>query len=94
MPAALELRGFGLAHRRSGGEDVLLQDVDLALEEHGFYVLVGSSGGGKSSLLRVLAGLQPPTRGETRATPGKTLKNREFCLELGPKTRQFSRNLA
>jgi len=60
MPAALELRGFGLAHRRPGGEDVLLQDVDLALEEHGFYVLVGTSGGGKSSLLRVLAGLVEP----------------------------------
>lgn len=51
------MRGFGLAHRRPGGEDVLLEGVDLTLPQDGFYVLVGTSGGGKSSLLHVLAGL-------------------------------------
>jgi phospholipid/cholesterol/gamma-HCH transport system ATP-binding protein len=55
--AALAFRKFGLAHRRPGSEDVLLADVDLDLPAHGFYLLVGASGGGKSSLLRVLAGL-------------------------------------
>jgi putative ABC transport system ATP-binding protein len=57
MTAALQFRKFGLAHRRPGGEDVLLADVDLELSEHGFYLFVGASGGGKSSLLRILAGL-------------------------------------
>ncbi|MBL9080105.1 MAG: ABC transporter permease [Planctomycetes bacterium] len=56
MAAALEFRGFGLAHRRPDGEQVLLAGVDLQLAA-GFYLLVGRSGGGKSSLLRVLAGL-------------------------------------
>ncbi|MBL8750165.1 MAG: ABC transporter permease [Planctomycetes bacterium] len=54
---ALEFRGFGLAHRRPGVEDVLLADVDLTLAEGRFYLFVGASGGGKSSVLRVLAGL-------------------------------------
>lgn len=36
---------------------MLLEHVDLALASGGFYVFVGTSGGGKSSLLRVLAGL-------------------------------------
>jgi ABC-type multidrug transport system ATPase subunit/ABC-type transporter Mla maintaining outer membrane lipid asymmetry permease subunit MlaE len=57
MTPALVFRKFGLAHRRPGGDDVLLADVDLELAQHGFYVFVGASGGGKSSLLRILAGL-------------------------------------
>lgn len=57
MTAALQFRKFGLAHRRNDGEDVLLADVDLELQEHGFFLFVGASGGGKSSLLRILAGL-------------------------------------
>jgi ABC-type multidrug transport system ATPase subunit/ABC-type transporter Mla maintaining outer membrane lipid asymmetry permease subunit MlaE len=57
MTPALVFRKFGLAHRRPGGDDVLLADVDLELPQHGFYLFVGASGGGKSSLLRILAGL-------------------------------------
>ena len=53
MAAALVFRDFGLAHRRPGGDEVLLEGVDLTLERHRFYLLVGTSGGGKSSLLRV-----------------------------------------
>ena len=66
MDPALQLRGFGLAHRRSGAEELLLEHVDLELRQGGFFVFVGTSGGGKSSLLRVLAGLtesrEPPPR--------------------------------
>jgi len=57
MSDALVFRNFGLAHRRMGGEEALLSGVDLSLPKGGFYVLVGTSGGGKSSLLRILAGL-------------------------------------
>lgn len=57
MRTALEFRRFGLAHRRPGVEEVLLAGVDLVVPEHGFYLFVGASGGGKSSLLRILAGL-------------------------------------
>lgn len=57
MGPALQFRDFGLAHRRPGVEDVLLADVDLTIAEHAFVLFVGASGGGKSSLLRILAGL-------------------------------------
>lgn len=57
MTAAFEFRDFGLAHPRPEGPDVLFQGANLVLAEHGFHLFVGTSGGGKSSLLRLLAGL-------------------------------------
>ncbi len=57
MQPALEFRGFGLAHPRPEGAEVLFEGASLTLVEHGFYLFVGTSGGGKSSLLRLLAGL-------------------------------------
>lgn len=65
-------RGFTLAHRRGEGEVVLLQDATLDVPAGGFYLLVGESGGGKSTLLRLCAGLLeareplPRTNGEFR----------------------------
>ncbi|MGE3173278.1 MAG: ABC transporter permease [Planctomycetota bacterium] len=65
-------RGFTLAHRRGDGEEVLLQDVTLEVPAGAFYLLVGASGGGKSSLVRLCAGLVeareplPRTAGEFR----------------------------
>ncbi len=57
MSDALVFRNFGLAHRHAGGEEVLLDAVNLTLPRNGFFVFIGTSGGGKSSLLRILAGL-------------------------------------
>ena len=45
MSEALVFRNFGLAHRRPGGEEVLLEGVDLTLPGNGFFVLIGTSGG-------------------------------------------------
>ena len=54
------LRSFSLAHRREGGEDLLLDGATLDVPRGGFYLLVGQSGGGKSSLVRLCAGLYDP----------------------------------
>jgi len=54
---ALALEGFELAHRRRGGDLVLLRGVDLEVPAGGFYLLIGESGSGKSSVLRLLTGL-------------------------------------
>lgn len=43
-----------------------LQDIDLTLRRGSRVALVGASGGGKSTLLRVLAGLYAPQSGELR----------------------------
>ncbi|BBL83357.1 ABC transporter ATP-binding protein (plasmid) [Thermus thermophilus] len=44
----------------------VLRGVDLALREGEIVALLGRSGGGKSTLLRILAGLIPPEEGEVR----------------------------
>ncbi len=49
----LELRDFGLAHRSGRGSGWLLEHVSLALPRGSFFLLCGTSGGGKSSLLRL-----------------------------------------
>ncbi len=43
--------------------EVHLADIDLAFEKGGFYVLLGPTLSGKTSLLRLLAGLDRPTSG-------------------------------
>ncbi|MCR9244486.1 MAG: ABC transporter permease [bacterium] len=58
--AAIRLHEFGLAQRRDDGDVVLFQNATFDLRERGFYLFVGTSGGGKSSLLRILAGLVEP----------------------------------
>ncbi len=60
----MTFRAKGLTIR--AGEKVLLCDADLEIAARELTVLVGKSGGGKSSLLRVLAGLEPQADSEAR----------------------------
>ncbi|MCY7333997.1 MAG: ABC transporter ATP-binding protein [Pseudanabaena sp. CAN_BIN31] len=45
------------------GQNVVLQDIDLEVNDREFMVLVGPSGCGKSTLLRLIAGLEEVTDG-------------------------------
>jgi sulfonate transport system ATP-binding protein len=48
------------------GQHVVLKNVDLDVYQHEFLALVGKSGGGKSTLLRLIAGLEQPNSGEIK----------------------------
>ncbi|CAB3815850.1 ABC transporter ATP-binding protein [Achromobacter animicus] len=63
-PAPLPvLQARGLALRYPGADGAVFDGVDLDLARGEVVAVLGASGAGKSSLLRVLAGLQPATAG-------------------------------
>jgi thiamine transport system ATP-binding protein len=61
VPAStfLRLEGVAVAY----GSRVALQPLDLSVAEGAIVAILGPSGSGKSSLLRVVAGLEPPASG-------------------------------
>jgi glutamate transport system ATP-binding protein len=52
--------------RKSFGENVVLDGVDLSVERGAAIVIAGPSGSGKSTLLRCINGLEPVNSGEVR----------------------------
>ncbi|MBC8162013.1 MAG: ABC transporter ATP-binding protein [Roseiflexaceae bacterium] len=58
--AALEIRSVSKA---LGGNQVVT-DISLSIEDGEFLVLLGPSGGGKSTLLRMVCGLETPDSGQ------------------------------
>lgn len=60
-----ELRGVRRTFpKASGGELLVLDGIDLKLKSGEIVCLLGRSGSGKSTILRILAGLLAPTSGE------------------------------
>jgi len=61
---ALQLEGVSLD--RPEGEGRILEDVSFAVRPGEVVAIVGPSGAGKTSLLRIIAGLMPTTTGHVR----------------------------
>jgi ABC-type lipoprotein export system ATPase subunit len=60
---AVQCRSINVEYRSASGSTAALDGVDLTVERGLMTVVAGPSGSGKSSLLRVIAGLQRPTSG-------------------------------
>ncbi|BAU92437.1 alkanesulfonate ABC transporter ATP-binding protein [Methylorubrum populi] len=59
----IDIRGLSLAYERDGRRTEILSALDLAVPRGQFLVIVGESGVGKSTLLRVLIDLAKPSTG-------------------------------
>lgn len=53
-----------LSFRYPQGDKLILKDINMEINEGEFVCLLGQSGCGKSTFLRLLAGLEKPTEGE------------------------------
>jgi zinc transport system ATP-binding protein len=60
MTPAVELRGVAFGYRPA---QRVLENVDLRIEEGEFVAVAGPNGGGKTTLMRVLLGLERPASG-------------------------------
>ena len=62
----ISIAALSLAYERAGTRNVILADLDLTVARGEFLVIVGESGVGKSTVLRVLIGLAKPSSGTVR----------------------------
>src|ERR1700761_8013431 len=57
------------------GDTVVLENINLDFADHEFVTIVGASGCGKTTFLRILLGMEQPTRGrlliDGRAVPAE-----------------------
>ena len=68
--AEIELRGVSKLFKSRHRETLALTDINLGIRKEEFVTLVGQSGCGKTTMLRILAGLIKPTGGEVRIKDG------------------------
>ena len=82
-PALIRVERVSVTMGRPGRRQVVLQDIDLAVETGAFVCLIGPSGCGKSTLLKVLAGLVEPTSGTVSiggVAPAEAARRRQIGL--------------
>jgi zinc transport system ATP-binding protein len=63
VPLALQVEGLSFAYSES---TPVLRDVDLAVQQGEFLAIAGPNGGGKTTLLRLILGLEQPAAGRVR----------------------------
>jgi NitT/TauT family transport system ATP-binding protein len=66
MESVISIEKLSLAFERDGRRTEVLQQLDLEVRAGEFLAIVGPSGVGKSTLLRVIAGLAKPSSGTSR----------------------------
>ena len=60
----LELKHLSFGVEDGGGKTEILRDLNLTLEDGKLMVITGPNGGGKSTLARLIMGIERPTQGQ------------------------------
>lgn len=64
--------------RKKFGDQLVLNDINLDIDDHHIIGMIGPSGGGKSTLLRMIAGFEPITGGEISINSIDVKENEEL----------------
>lgn len=75
-----KLVGRGIV--KTYGKKTVLQDVNLTLEEHKIYGMIGRNGAGKTTLLSILTAQNPATKGEIRWNGIPVWENKEALSHI------------
>lgn len=59
----LELKNISFAVEEGKDEKEIIRDINLTVDENKFVVITGPNGGGKSTLARLIAGIEKPVSG-------------------------------
>lgn len=70
----LELKHISFKAEDGGATKEILRDVSLTIEDDSFVVITGPNGGGKSTLAKVIMGIQQPSKGQI-LLDGKDITN-------------------
>ena len=60
----LELRNVSFEDNDEKGQKEIIKNLNLTIDDEKFVVITGPNGGGKSTLAKLIAGIQKPTSGE------------------------------
>ena len=56
-------------------QDTILDNINLSVNEHDFLAIIGPNGGGKSTLLKTILGIETPSEGSIKILGEKAEKN-------------------
>ena len=60
----LELRNLTFSVHDEDGDTDIIEDLSLSIGDNRFVVITGPNGGGKSTLAKLVAGIEQPTAGQ------------------------------
>ena len=60
----LELKHISFDVADDKGQKEIIKDLSLTIDDHKFVVITGPNGGGKSTLAKLIAGIETPTEGQ------------------------------
>ncbi|OQX77252.1 MAG: zinc ABC transporter ATP-binding protein [Bacteroidetes bacterium 4484_276] len=73
------------------GDEVILKDINLAVEEQDFIGVIGPNGGGKSTLVKVITGLIKPMAGKVIFHKGHDTPGNRCLIGYLPQFNQFDK---